>query len=145
MTYLLGTFEYAMDARGRVPLPPRYRDLFSRGGVISQGSPDLCLRLFTAEGFERQAAHYTTQPGTRKAGRIVRQGFFARSYPVDLDGQGRILVPGSLREYARLEGNAVIVGAGEWLEIWNPERFQAQMSVVDDLLEDTLESLEPEA
>jgi MraZ protein len=145
VTYLLGTFEYAMDARGRVPLPPRYRDLFGRGGVISQGSPDLCLRLFTAEGFERQAAHYTTQPGTRKAGRIVRQGFFARSYPVDLDGQGRILVPGSLREYARLEGNAVIVGAGEWLEIWNPERFQAQMSVVDDLLEDTLESLEPEA
>ena len=145
MTYLLGTYEYAMDARGRVPVPPRYRDLFTRGAVVSQGSPDLCLRLFTAEGFEQQAAQYTTQPGTRKAGRIVRQGFFARSYPVDLDGQGRILVPGSLREYARLEGNVVIVGAGEWLEIWSPERFQAQMSVVDDLLEDTLESLEPEA
>ena len=143
MTYLLGTYEYAMDARGRVPLPPRYRDLFDRGAVISQGSPDLCLRLFTGEGFERQATHYIQQPGTRKAGRIVRQGFFARSYPVDLDGQGRILLPASLREFARLEGNIIIVGAGEWLEIWNPEHFQAKMSVVDDLLEDTLESLEP--
>jgi len=134
-----------MDGRGRVPVPPRYRELFSRGGVISQGSPDLCLRLFTADGFDQQAAHYTRPPGTRKAGRIVRQGFFARSYPADLDAQGRMLVPAPLREYARLEGNVVIVGAGDWLEIWNPERFLAQMAVVDEVLEETLEAMEPEA
>jgi MraZ protein len=145
VTYLLGTYDYAMDARGRAPVPPRYRELFTRGGVISQGSPDSCLRLFTAESFELQAAHYTTQPGTRKAGRIVRQAFFARSYPVDLDGQGRILIPAPLREFAQFEGDIVIVGAGEWLEIWSPERHQAQMAVVDDLLEETLETLEPEA
>jgi MraZ protein len=134
-----------MDGRGRVPVPPRYRDTLARGAVISQGSPDLCLRLFTAEGFDLQAAQYTRQPGTRKAGRIVRQSFFARSYPVDLDAQGRILVPASLRTYGGLEGNVVVVGAGDWLEIWSPERFATQMAAVDEVLEDTLEAMEPEA
>jgi MraZ protein len=131
-----------MDGRGRVPLPPRYRDVLARGSVLSQGSPDLCLRLFTAESFEQQAALYTSEPGTRRSGRITRHAFFTRSFPVELDRQGRILVPAPLRAYASLEGTVVVVGAGEWLELWNPERFEAEMSLVDDRLEDTLESLE---
>ena len=142
MTYFLGRYEYAMDGRGRVPLPPRYRDVLARGSVLSQGSPDLCLRLFTAESFEQQAALYTSEPGTRRSGRITRHAFFTRSFPVELDRQGRILVPAPLRAYASLEGTVVVVGAGEWLELWNPERFEAEMSLVDDRLEDTLESLE---
>ncbi len=131
-----------MDGRGRVPVPPRYRDLLARGAVLSQGSPDTCLRLYTAESFEQQAALYTNEPPTRKAGRITRHAFFTRSFAVELDRQGRILVPGPLRAFAGLDGNVVVVGAGEWLEIWNPERFEAEMAVVDDELESTLESVE---
>ena len=52
--YFLGRYEYAMDDRGRVPIPPRYSDLFARGGMLNQG-PDPCLRLFTNESFEEQA------------------------------------------------------------------------------------------
>lgn len=141
--YFLGRYEYAMDGRGRVPLPPRYRDVLVLGAVLSQGSPEPCLRLYTAESFEQQAALYTSEPATRRAGRITRHAFFARSFSVELDRQGRILVPGPLRVYAALEGNVVVVGAGEWLEIWNPERFEAEMAVVDDQLESTLESMEP--
>lgn len=143
MTYFLGKYEYAMDGRGRVPLPPRYRDLLARGAVLSQGSPDPCLRLYAAESFEQQAALYTSEPGTRRAGRITRHGFFARSFPVELDRQGRILIPAPLREHAGLEGNVVVAGAGEWLEIWSPDRFEAEMAVVDDQLENTLESMGP--
>ena len=127
MPYFLGRYEYAMDERGRVPLPPRYRDAFARGAVLSQG-PDPCLRLFTAESFEEQAALYTSEPATERTGRITRRAFFARSFSVELDRQGRILLPGPLRAYAALEGNVVVVGAGEWLEIWNPERFDAEMA-----------------
>ncbi len=125
--YFLGRYEYAMDARGRVPLPPRFRDDFARGAVLSQG-PDLCLRLFTAESFDQQAALYTSEPATERSGRIMRRGFFARSFSVELDRQGRILIPGSLRAYASLEASVAVVGAGEWLEIWNPERLDAEMA-----------------
>ena len=143
MPYFLGNFEYALDERGRVPVPPRYRDLFTRGAVLNQGSPDQCVRLFTAESFELEAQLYTSEPATRRAGRISRHAFFARSFQVELDRQGRILIPAPLRSYARLEGNVLVVGAGEWLEIWNPDSFAAEMTVVDDELERTLETMEP--
>lgn len=145
MQYFLGRYDYAMDDRGRVPLPPRYRDLFARGVVISQGSPDPCLRVYTTEGFEGQAALYATEPATRRAGRIARHAFFSRSFPVELDKQGRILIPAALRSYATLESNVVVVGAGEWLEIWSPDRFVDEMTEVDERLESTLELLEPKS
>jgi MraZ protein len=127
MPFFLGRYEYAMDVRGRVPVPPRYRDLFARGGVLSQG-PDPCLRLFTQDSFDEQATLYTAQPATEPAGRTTRRSFFAQSFSVELDRQGRILIPAALRQYAGLEGNAVVVGSGEWLEIWDPGRFESEMA-----------------
>ena len=128
--YFLGRYEYAMDDRGRVPIPPRYRDLFALGAMLNQG-PDPCLRLFTAESFHQQAQLYTSDPAIERSGRMTRHSFFANSFSVELDRQGRILIPGPLRAYARLEGNVVISGAGEWLEIWHPEQFEAEMVAVE--------------
>jgi MraZ protein len=127
MPFFLGRYEYAMDVRGRVPVPPRYRDLFVRGAVLSQG-PDPCLRLFTQDSFDQQAALYTAEPATERSGRTTRRSFFAQSFSVELDRQGRILIPGALRQYAGLESNAIVVGAGEWLEIWDPGRFESEMA-----------------
>ena len=129
MQYFLGRYEYAMDERGRVPVPPRYRELFARGAVLNQG-PDPCLRLFTAESFEQQAELYTSEPAIERGGRMTRHAFFANSFSVELDRQGRMLIPGPLREHARLEGSVVVAGAGEWLEIWNPEQFESEMTAV---------------
>ncbi len=125
--YFLGRFEYAMDDRGRVPIPPRYRELFSIGAMLNQG-PDPCLRLFTVESFQEQAQLYTSGPAIERGGRMTRHAFFANSFSVELDRQGRILIPTPLRAYARLENEVVISGAGEWLEIWNPEQFEAEMA-----------------
>ena len=127
MQYFLGRYDYAMDDRGRVPIPPRYRDLFARGAMLNQG-PDPCLRLFTAESFEQQAELHTREPALERAGRMTRHAFFANSFSVELDRQGRILIPGPLRSYARLEGNVIIAGAGEWLEVWNPGQFETEMA-----------------
>ena len=137
MQYFLGRYDYAMDERGRVPVPPRYRNLLAKGAVLNRG-PDSCLRLFTTESFDQQAELYTQQPAIERAGRMTRHGFFANSYPVELDRQGRILIPGPLRAHAELEGSVVVAGAGEWLEIWNPEQFDAEMARVS-----AAESAEP--
>ena len=126
MQYFLGRYEYAMNERGRVPVPPRYRDLFLRGAVLNQG-PDHCLRLFTAESFEQQAALYTNEPAIERRGRVTRHGFFANCFSVEPDRQGRILIPALLREYAALDGGVIVAGAGEWLEIWSPSSFATEM------------------
>jgi MraZ protein len=125
--YFLGRYDYAMDDRGRVPLPPRYRDAFAHGAMLNQG-PDPCLRLFTADNFDQQAQLYTREDATEEPARQIRRSFFANCFSVELDKQGRILIPAPLRAYARLDANVLISGAGEWLEIWNPDDFEAGMS-----------------
>ncbi|MEX0749472.1 MAG: hypothetical protein WD359_01575 [Dehalococcoidia bacterium] len=140
--YFLGTADYAMDERGRVPLPPRYRDAFRSGVVLSQGSPDKCLRVYTQEAFETQAAQTVAQPSLRRSGRDLRKSLFSRSFETELDKQNRILIPAHMREYAALSGKVLIIGAGEWLEIWSPDAYEAEMARVDAELEVTLESVQ---
>jgi MraZ protein len=124
--YFTGRYDYAVDERGRIPVPPRYRDLFLHGAILNQG-PDPCLRLFTTENFDQQARLYTREDATEEAARGTRRSFFANCFSVELDRQGRVLIPPPLRTYAQLEGNAIVAGTGEWLEIWNPKRFEERM------------------
>lgn len=138
----LGTYDYAMDERGRVPLPPPYRDAFKDGIVLSQGSPERCLRIYTMKAFETQAEEYTAESALRRKGRVLRKSFFSRSFKTELDKQNRVLIPAPLREFARLSGKVVVAGQAEFMEIWNPEIFAEELERVDAELEATLESLE---
>lgn len=106
-----------------------------RGAVLNQG-PDPCLRLFTEESFQQQAELYTSQPANRRGARLTRHSFFANSFSVEPDRQGRILIPSPLRTYAGLDGAVIVAGAGEWLEIWNPERFEGEMSEAEEASDD---------
>jgi MraZ protein len=139
--HFLGTSEYAMDERGRVPLPPKYRDAFREGIVLSQGSPDPCLRIYTQSSFEAQAREWTAMSAMRRKGRDLRK-LFSRSFEVELDKQNRILIPAPLRSYAGLEGKVIVIGAGECLEIWAPDAYAREMARVDADLETTLESID---
>lgn len=131
-----------MDERGRVPLPPRYRDAFREGVVLSQGSPDRCVRVYTVSAFEAQASETTAQSPMQRRGRDLRRVLFSHSHDVDLDRQNRVLIPAALREYAGLSGKVLVVGVGEWLEIWSPEAYEAEMSRIEERLEETLESMD---
>jgi len=130
-----------MDERGRVPLPPKYRDAFREGIVLSQGSPNPCLRVYTQSSFDAQAAEWTAPSAMRRKGRDLRK-LFSRSFEVELDKQNRILIPAALRAYAGLEGKVLVIGTGECLEIWSPEAYTREMERVDANLEATLESIE---
>ncbi len=138
----LGTFDYAMDERGRLPLPPRYRDAFRDGIVLSQGSPDRCLKVYTPDAFDAQASEFTAQPAFQRRGLDVRRSFFSRTTTTELDKQNRVLIPANMREYAGLDGKVLVIGVGEWIEIWSPETFEAVMAQVDATLASTLESIE---
>ena len=140
--YFLGTFDYAMDERGRLPLPPRYRDEFRAGIVLSQGSPDRCLHVYTWPEFQRQADQYMAESALRRKGRVLRRGLFADAYSTELDGQNRVLIPAPLREYAGLSGKVLVVGTGQRLEVWSPAEYEAERTRVADELPATLESIE---
>ena len=66
----------------------------------------------------------------------VRRQLFGEMVETNTDGQGRVLIPPSLREYAEISNTAVLVGAGDWIEVWNPENWK--MYAEQELTEDKL-------
>jgi MraZ protein len=136
-----GTFEYTIDNRGRIPIPARYRATFSNGAVLTEGQ-DGCIEVYTTDSYEGEAEFLLRQRATRKKARRIRRGFFASSLDVELDGQGRILLPPWLRQHGDLNGQVLVIGRGECLEIWNPERWAAEREAIAQEYEVDLESME---
>jgi MraZ protein len=136
-----GTYEHTVDDRGRVAVPARYRHLFSEGAMLTL-SPDRCVEVYTHDGFEEMAELITVEPATHLKGRRLRRGFYSHAWEVELDGQGRILIPSRLREETQLNGSVVISGRLECLEIWNRERWTQEMSQTEQVYGTEMESLE---
>ena len=125
-----GMFEHSLDDRGRLAVPARYREAFADGGVLTP-SPDGCLELYPVQEFENTALTLTAEAVNRQRGRRLRRGLYARSWDVELDRQGRILIPQLLREEAQLSRQAVLAGRRECLEIWSQERWQQELGIVE--------------
>jgi MraZ protein len=138
-----GSFEYAIDERGRIPIPPRYRDAFRPGIVLSQGSPDRpCVRLYTVDSFEQLARKYTKTSELHQKGQDLRLIFFSRTHEVQLDQQHRILIPQILRDFAGLTTKVRLVGAGEAMQLWAPEAYEAQIARIEPGMAALLDSVE---
>jgi len=131
-----------MDDRGRVPLPPKYRDAFRAGVMLVQGSPDRCLRVYTVDQFQKESAQYTSLPTLHRKGRDLRRIWFSGVHDVQLDQQSRVLVPGPLREYAQLDNKVILSGCGDWLEMWTPELFRQDIERINANLESTQEAVQ---
>ena len=129
--FLTGEFRHALDDRGRVAVPVRFRGRLAQGATLSRWL-DGCLAIFPADTWEDLAARIqalpTTNANARRFGRFMSSG----AVEVELDRQGRVLVPSYLREYAGLTlGEVVVVGALNRLEIWEPTRWEPYRSQIE--------------
>jgi MraZ protein len=138
--HFVGTFDYVMDERGRVPLPPVYRDAFREGLVLSQGHPDQCLRVYTRKAFDKLAEEVLEDSTLTQSGRELRRGFFGSTRYAELDKQNRVLIPPPLRQVAGLDKQVQVVGAGEYLEIWPSEGWEAESTRLMSSIGSTMES-----
>ncbi|MDF1515826.1 MAG: division/cell wall cluster transcriptional repressor MraZ [Anaerolineae bacterium] len=123
----LGQYFYTLDTKGRLIIPSRYRDHLQGEFVITRGL-DRCLTLYPNNVWEEIAAKVTALPITDPRGRALRRIFFSDANKVELDRQGRILIPDRLREIAGITtGNEVaIVGLDRFIELWNPDQWRQQ-------------------
>lgn len=127
----LGQFVHSVDAKGRITVPVRFRSALSSGAYLTQGF-ERNLMVYTTDSFSRLAEKAKTLTTTDPEARAIRRVIFGGAADVELDSQGRILVPPFLRDYAQLEDEAAIVGAGEYFEIWNAESWQGELDSVTD-------------
>jgi MraZ protein len=114
----LGTHTPKLDDKGRLFLPARFREELAAGVVITKGQ-ERCLYVFKRPDFEAQAQLLQAAPLTAKIARDYARIFFASAQDDTPDKQGRVTVPATLRTYAGLTKDCVVIGANTRLEIWD--------------------------
>jgi MraZ protein len=114
-----GTYTPKLDEKGRLFLPAKFRDQLTEGLVVTRGQ-ERCLTVWAMADFQGMTDRLREAPVTNKGARdYVRMLFAAASQEVP-DKQGRISIPGSLREYASLTKDVVVIGSMNRIEIWDP-------------------------
>ena len=127
----LGRYAHALDAKGRLAIPARFREALADGVVLTRGI-DRCLSLYPMAAWRPLAEKVSALPITDPDARNFRRIIFAEAADLELDAQGRILVPPELRRYAGLEREALVVGVNTAIEIWSAERWAAVDALMDE-------------
>jgi MraZ protein len=121
-----GTYEHSLDSKGRVILPSRFRAQFEHGGYLTQYL-DGCLALWTPDEFERQTQKMQVRAATGQSDRNLARMWASHTHDLEVDRQGRIVVPARMREYAALGSDVTVVGVIDRVELWDPERWEQKI------------------
>ncbi len=136
-----GEFEYKIDEKGRVPVPPKFRQELKYGVVLTPGI-EKCITAYPLAEWNKLAATLTTGSITPSKLRSLNRAVFATAFSLNIDGQGRIALPIPLRDYAKIEEEVVIAGANNYLELWNKKQWESEKAASQEQAWQIIESLE---
>lgn len=145
MTDFYGQYTVLMDDKGRIALPTRLRpatrsEKTSATFMLTRGL-DGCLALYPWEEWELIQKRLNTLDFTRKDFRFFSRQLYTVAVPINLDRQGRMLVPPHLQKEAGLEREVLVLGNNNWIELWNPENYRRYLDGYDRTYEDVAETL----
>lgn len=118
----VGQYEHNLEEKGRLSVPKKFRGDLAEGGVLTRGL-DGCLFLFPKKRWEEFVDKLSQTPLTKADARGFSRLLTYGATEVELDGQGRILVPEFLRNFAGIKKEVILAGALERIEIWDKENF----------------------
>lgn len=122
-----GEFECKLDAKGRLVLPARLKSNLpdeSGGEVTLVRGMDPCIELYSMVEYNKIYSKFAGLNQFNEESRKLQRSFFRGVSQVELDNSGRLLIPKMMMSYAKLEKDAVLVGMGNKIEIWNPEIYE---------------------
>jgi MraZ protein len=137
----LGEFSHALDDKGRLTIPAKFRDELAGGLVVTRGI-DRCLSVFPRQVWEQLAGNIAKLPLTQRSARNFGRLMFSGAADFIPDRQGRVLIPQGLRDYALLDSEAIIIGLYDRLEIWNPDSWINVKTAVEEDPESIAEQLQ---
>ena len=128
----VGEYEYKVDNKGRLPLPPRFRKELEDELVLTL-SPDNCIAAYPKADWVKMTANQApanllSSDKERKINRFL----FSNAHEVSVDNQGRIALPSALREKCGIVDRAIVNGLNTSFEIWNPARLEKERPTADD-------------
>ncbi len=127
----LGQFLHSFDEKFRLTVPARFREPLADGAYVVQGL-DNNLMVLTAGAFEIVYQRLMAMNMMDPTARALRRLILGNAAELELDSAGRILLPQILRERAGLQNEAVLVGQGDYFEIWNPDSWKAQEAEIQN-------------
>ena len=138
----LGTHEPKLDEKGRLILPAKFREELATGLVITKGQ-ERCLYVFPQSEFLNITESLRQAPVTQKAARDYSRVMFAGAHDEIPDRQGRVTIPQSLREYASLDKECVVIGANTRVEIWDSNAWKSYLADREKNFADVSEEVFP--
>ena len=130
MARFFGRYEHTLDPKGRVILPSKFRASFEHGGYLTNYS-ERCLALWTPEDFEVRMHTMEKQQDLGRDERNLARLFAAGTSEVEIDKQGRMAIPAYLRDFARLDGDVLVIGLMNRVELWNPQEWDRKVQAAE--------------
>ena len=136
----MGEYSHTIDTKGRLIIPSKFREELGDTFVVTKGL-DGCLFVFSDEEWKAFEIKLKSLPLTNKNARQFARFFVAGATPCELDKQGRILLPATLREFAGLEKDVVLTGMLNRIEIWSKEKWNENNSLDDVAMDEIAEQM----
>lgn len=123
----IGEYQHSIDDKGRLAIPAKFRRKLTKGAVVTRGL-DRCLFVYTPEEWKKLATKLAALPFSQANARAFARLMLAGAMDVEIDSQGRVVLPEYLRQYAQLGRDTVVAGLFNRLEIWNRETWESYKS-----------------
>lgn len=143
----LGSHAINMDAKGRMAIPTKIRESLASYGdgriVVTAHTEERCLLVYPETQWQEILPKIEALPSFNKVARRAQRLLIGYATPLEMDGNGRILVPPTLREYAELEKKLMLVGQGKKFELWSEQKWLDWLdaSELDDEIPEEMQSL----
>ena len=138
----LGTYTPRLDEKSRLILPAKFREELAEGLVLTRGQ-ERCIYVFSAREFERVHEQMRSAPLSSRLARDYIRVFLSGASDEVPDKQGRVTVPAPLRQYAGLDRDVTVIGAGTRVEIWDSESWNTYLAEQEAAFSETDEDVLP--
>jgi len=129
---LLGKYVIPISTDGRLVLPSDYRQDLSRDVIYYTQGLDNNVLLLTKSAFEKMCSHVKSTSMTDPLARLLNRVILGNAVEMEPDPDGNLQVPATLCEFAGISENVVLVGQGEYLELWSPSTWKKQIEMMQD-------------
>lgn len=136
----IGQYRYNLDDKGRLVIPQEFRKQLGSELIINKGI-ETCITIYKLTDWEKLVEKITDLPFNQRENRLFSRYFLANAYQKELDNQGRINIDIDLIKYSEITKECVIIGAGNVIEIWAKDKWEAIDASRSQDLDDISENL----
>lgn len=131
-----GMSNHSVDSKGRIVLPAKFREALGERFYLARGFGNACIQAMSAEQFDAISARILELPADKAM--ALQYTFTATAVEVSPNASGRVMIPQTLREFAGIEGDALVIGMNNRIEIWSGKRFEQFVDSQKDIIAEAL-------